>query len=761
MEKRKILLAVLLVLMFSVAFYLKTLPSSAYPSPHISTYDPFLVFRLSREIIINGRVPLRDPQANYPEGVKMWGIYPPLYPYFSVAAYYLLSIVTSTPMTNESFSMFFAYLPSFFGALAVASMVVLGYSMRGGNKGLACGLLASILFLFTPLSVFKTSFGIAEEDAMGIFLLILSVAGYTWAFRKGGWKRGVVAGSILSLLTLTWRMSIYVGGLVGLFALVESLISLARKDSATLDKYSVVLASSLVPFLLAYFFDATPYFFMTTVMLLIPSLFLSILFSYLLKYKARLPREFRLRLWEDKQLFHFAVLLLVAVVILVGLLIKFEWVFNVLLGLLKSTEPEAGKLGQTVAEGRQVSFGEAYSAMQWFGLPFLLAIPYLALARLIKWKSESTDLLPVIFGASTFKIYLSMSKYALLFAPAFSLLPAILISDVALSTRIKETLGSRHKHFLAVMCIAVVLMLVPFVQRGIEQHKAMAHQYSPQPQWVSALKYISEREGHPVVMAWWDYGHWITALTTKGDNEGISRGNAYALVDNMNVNESKDIQVAKVFTAFDTNTTRLEMEVAPDILHWNVDYIMVDRLLLWKKWGALTFLSDRQCILRKDLESKGMSFAYHPKLEAICHYARIPSGSFGILPCHFVQTYGEHHTEEWYECLLGDAPIRFSKEEWHDLVEASSYPGREVTIALGEKEISFRTYAMQDKVMLVNSIAGNLVHDSATNYMFAPSLFFGRKFKCITPVKDERAFNNEVRTFKVDKQCLRELLGRS
>jgi len=131
------------------------------------------------------------------------------------------------------------------------------------------------------------------------------------------------------------------------------------------------------------------------------------------------------------------------------------------------------------------------------------------------------------------------------------------------------------------------------------------------------------------------------------------------------------------YEAFDVYHTLEELEerLLPQLEAFKVTHVGVDRILLNSKWGALTYIADRQCIPTKTLNAYGLSF---PDLTEV---SKQMCGGFG----YTVAIKSDGTLWAWGRNVsgqLGDGTT-----------ESRSVPTQEITKATDWKSVSASVYA--------------------------------------------------------------------
>ncbi|MCD6522259.1 MAG: glycosyltransferase family 39 protein [Candidatus Diapherotrites archaeon] len=719
---------ILMLALFLFAFGIRIIPSETFPG--IYAFDPFYHARVVRTLLLTGSIPDRDPLSYWPESVPYYSTYPHFYHYSLAGAYELASLVTQGNLNyNESlFVLATCYFTPFIGALTAAAMYLLGKEIRGRKAGLFAGLLLSL----QPTHLFRTMYGFAEEDAFGIFWLVFSAFIYLWALRKGKWKHGLIAGFVFALYQLTWRMAVFSSAILSAYIFLQSLIAIYNKNYKELERMTVVYAFSFIPIvLLALPLDPVVTFTHMSLAFMFPTLLFMGLATYWFNYRTKegniIPR---INITQQKAFQIFVGLLLIIAVI--GIAWKGPWAYNTAQGLLSSIG-QSSKVMKTVGEEHPKTFPGVINEMNILAPFFLLGLIYLPIRRLIEIKKlENKDLLIFLYAAITFFLYINKAKMGYVFGPPEMLLIGIVLAD---GINLAKKVGEKTTHFAFFIAFLILFAQIPMGVNIMEGYKV---NYSVDPGWEAMYTYLKTLPYNPVLMTWWDYGHWT------------AWHNIRTTLDNTNQNQTKVIQTAKIFTEFRGNTSQeIEERWLDRVKSWQVTHVAIDRTLLTNKWGALTFLGDNQCIPTKELKAYGLSF---PELQdRYCGYGYTYAGDIGIAPCYPKTIVSSVGTEKYVECrLFSSGPIRFTEEEWKRIVN-TAWPGYDLTVGSDKGTITMKVYGQPDYKLMFFKVGNRIVRDAPVNYMLGLRLFFkDPNLKHYKLVRNQYVPNKEVVLYKVD-----------
>lgn len=694
---------VLLVLaLFVAAFWLRMIPSQSYPQ--MTAFDPYYHARVTRYILTEGGIPEMDPLSGYPESYPMLTLYPHFFHYSVAGAYWLVSLVMTGGFGYDEslFVRVTCSFAAFAGALGVVALFFLGRELRDWKAGLVAGL----LLMFNSVHLFRSIYGFAEDDAFGIFFFVGAFAAFVWALKRGDRNSALVAGLLFSLLMVTWRMFLFAVPVLCLFVLLQAVFVWHGSRSAgkvweLVRSFSWFCVLPLVTgvLFLDRFLVVRPQDFMIVLAFLIPTLAVLHLFRFALLKNVRV----------DYKAVGGVVVGLVVLALFANFF--FSWLYNQGLlspAIMRLLQDPTGRLMQTVGEAHAKTFEGVMQELGFFQLPFLLALVYLPLRRLVKHRDlGSYDLLAVVFLVPIFFLYVNEAKMGYLFAPAAALAIGLLFSDmVGLSGALKEKLGEKAgKVWTCLVVVVLVLLFGSMFFAAVNDVNQLARSgYSMPSGWVEFYDYMQTQDDS-VLMSWWDYGHWSAWYGFK------------TTLDNVNYNVSKVQQTARVFTDWrGSSAAEIEVRHLGELGGWNVSHVVVDRTLLFQKWGALTFLGDNVCIPTRELEEyTGLRFKPLENLP-VCGYGLTYQGNIGLLPC-----VRESEPEPHLVCpVFEGAALYLTEGEWQEILD-TPHPGYDLSLPDGS---FFKVYAQPDDMLMFFHAGGSILEDAPVNYMLGPRLFF-------------------------------------
>ena len=513
-------LALIFVLILAVLVRMSPVITGTYL---IKAFDPWYQFSSTKAVInmsLYDWFHFHDYQFWFPEGVDRFDLRPGLL--YTTAIIYWIITALGIPVTPFQVAFYF---PAFMGGATVLVMYFLGKEILDKRAGL----IAAFFLAFSPGHMQRTVCGFYDNETIGVFAVLLVFLFFIKAVKSGKLSHGIYGGLSLGYLALSW------GGLTYPFLLLPLLVAiliLADKYNARiLLAYSVTIGIGLLIFSLG------PSFVWSRMIremdFIIPLLFLVFLIVYHLLYMQRDTDVYTKILTYIKW---------ASIPIIITALIIFwqkpDWIpFNLAARLESIINPSIREDIHLVA-----SVGEhapaPWSAFYYNSLiPLLLIIPgvYFAIRR-----GNTEDILMVIFVVTLFYFTGSMIRIILLFAPALALLGGYALSNIlkmfgnlmkkekTITRRRKKQLKrtiARPEGLIVYAMIGLLLFVqanhairISSEQMGYSDIVSLGAFHD----WEESLTWMDNNlPSEAVVVSWWDYGYWISAIgnvTSVNDN---------------------------------------------------------------------------------------------------------------------------------------------------------------------------------------------------------------------------------------------------
>jgi dolichyl-diphosphooligosaccharide--protein glycosyltransferase len=535
-----------LALILFVAFVVRILPlrwenlSSGVTT--LNEFDPYYQFTVTQYMVTHGLFSPYWPthwintQLWYPFGLNMATALPSI-PITGAAVYDVIHALGA----NVNMITLCALIPPVIGVIAVYVMYLLGKDIGGR----AVGLFSALFIALEPSIIERTSLGFFDTQVPGTIGLILFVFFFLRSIDNNKSLRASILYSIGSALTLAY----FIAGWGGAYYMIDAtvlfvfaLLVLKRYNQRLLVSYSITFGLALM------IATKVPY---MGLVYLTSGAVLPVAFGFVLLLIAELLRNnisLRTKLTVSIGLLvviigSFVGLFASGLVSGSGLSGKFDTVIN---PFIRASSP----IINSVAEQQLTAWGNIYVELG-VGLLFFLIGMYFVL------KNPSTkNVFFIVFGVTSLFFAASMIRLLAIFAPAFAVVAAVGVMGVLkpFYTLLKESprqlaktkrkLMRVSKEYSGVAIFLIFIVLVTEVAFSPQQAggvpRAVQQSFIPTAlsasslpiggatlsssvtPWTDALAWMkSGLPANSVVVAWWDYGDWLSDIgnvTTLCDN---------------------------------------------------------------------------------------------------------------------------------------------------------------------------------------------------------------------------------------------------
>jgi dolichyl-diphosphooligosaccharide--protein glycosyltransferase len=472
-------------------------------------------------------------------------------------------------------------LPAFMGALTAIVAFFLGREISNNTVGLF-----SALFLgFMPAFIQRTIVGFYDNEAVGVFAVVITLFFFTRSLKRGSLPSGIAAGLSLAYLLASWGAGDFMLGLFAMYAFF--MLASGRYSQRLLSSYTLTLAIGL-------FLGA-----------LVPRNGFGALTSF--TYLAALGMgvllagyEIWLRIGGYRETTatalapHIKPILLGIIAPVVGVTGYLIYAgstelsisttssnpFNIIGGKFLSVIDPFFRLDQrifaSVAEHLPSPWASFYHTLLVLIIFFPLGL-YFVFRR-----GRDEDLLMLLFGVTTVYFTGSMIRLSLILAPAVAVLAAIAVNGIIVPFgkvvtqqsvferrrfRMSSSLTSEHAiavfAFVGLLLSVNVLLGVSYATDGISNPEfapsAISGTGGQITDWQTAMNYIQNvLPDDAVIASWWDYGYWINGAA-----------GAQTIVDNATFNST---QIAKMGYALMSLNLTESLKTFKD---WNTTHVLV------------------------------------------------------------------------------------------------------------------------------------------------------------------------------------------
>ncbi len=507
------LMALLLILLLS--FGIRMVPAR-YNS--IMDPDAFFMFRMARDVVEKGYYPVWDNLGWQPGGRPLT-LEMPLLP-FAVAYTYLFLRFLGMGITLPFWTVIFA-------AIAGSTTVLPIYFIAKDLRDVKTGLIAALLLATIPEFLNRTMGGVTDKECLAIPLMLVGFAAMVRLLKGGDLYesvlKGLIAGLFMGFVAMTWGGFTYILLLLSAFYLIVILLDIPSILEIPDSTVVGLLALSLSMLVLC---TALPNWRLQNPFVLIHALATMGLGGYLILTRIAVAREMIPRRTA------------IVVFLVIGALVAFFPLYGSTLGIIEFRvaekflimlnpfkSPEIG-MHITVQEYAKPTFGDWFSRYGFY--------PFLAIAGAVfsLHRRRLEDVLMVLWAASGFYAGLSAIRSTMLLTPALCVLAAIAVTEfIAMVSRQRslEALrkeGSRQarseirreitlaKAGGPLAALAIIFFLTPSIFMGLDLVQGRTPVLGVG--WNDALQWLNKHTPEDsIVLAWWDYGHWITSVAQR------------------------------------------------------------------------------------------------------------------------------------------------------------------------------------------------------------------------------------------------------
>jgi dolichyl-diphosphooligosaccharide--protein glycosyltransferase len=531
----------------------------------LSEFDPYMQYRMVEHIVKHGFISWfnwHDSMSWYP-----WGrdIPTTTYPGLAFTTALLFKFLSSLGLNVTAFQVSVIF-PVIMGAMSCIAIYVFGKEIWGKSVALF-----SALFLaFSASHISRTSLGFFDDETIGIFAMLLVFTFYLRSISKDRSLRSsifyaLLSGFSLAYLSCSWGAFRYPLALIAIFS---ALIAILGKYSRRL--FIAFIITIGVEFILISQLPYLGYAVFTewSTLLAIFGAFIVLLFCEIFIHVKKT---------------HLKVITILCFIGIAIVSMIFLWKIGIMgspeskfMAILIPQQRLQMPLIESVAEHRPATWASFFYE---YGFLIVLGI-FGMIFPLQRFKEK--DIFIVLFGVTALYFAASLVRLTLILAPANSVLASIgivelskpsldIIRETIIFPKRKLRLPRVGREFgVAILLILIILMLptlnasvevayspttiavssLPFAPRGTEVNRYQ--------DWLQALVWMKENlPKESVVMSWWDYGYWITALSEKR-----------TLADNGTINAT---QIAMIARAFLSNETF----ALPIMKRYNVTHIAI------------------------------------------------------------------------------------------------------------------------------------------------------------------------------------------
>lgn len=552
---------------------------------YISNIDPYFFYRHGEYILTNGHVP-ENETLSYPTDPPTFGRNK-----FMVSVFMgsLASLLQPFGFSFHDVAMLYAGV---FAALCVLVLYLLVtelfYEMQPYNLAAAV-LSAFMLMLSSPFSISAIATN-CEDDTLGMFLFISSFMLFALAYRKRSYIFALLSGFSLLMLNVSWGGYSYAVAVLGIFSFFYAFFCFIHKSNCVrhIPYFIIAVGLSLLEPLVLHPRGQMPVFSNPGTLLIVSvaaPLFVSVILEAIrASFWGEIKAEGRsiesvVENFIEENIMLVAVLALFST-LLFSFFISPTSLINFVVNNIKWVKQQ-DIIGMTTAEQVEVcrdfdvfslgTYGSCISTLSdSFGFALILGL--LMIPVLLWFSSSRTEgigpafvlawSLPMLWGV------INKSQY--MFTAS--------VPIVVLGGSVGLILALNKKDFESLRVIPTTLLVVApiylyFIQGGVpvlEPFGGVSVMYHGLPgdvvYWYPTLEWLKTLPENATILTWWDYGHWITAVSHR-----------VSIADNTKAKQFIVQDLAKFHVLIEDETEALSIAKKYNATHVIIDYTMIGK----------------------------------------------------------------------------------------------------------------------------------------------------------------------------------------
>ncbi|MEM2403716.1 MAG: STT3 domain-containing protein [Candidatus Methanomethylicia archaeon] len=530
-NKVSVLTALILMLICLISISLRAM-NSIY-GLYLNEYDPHFWWRCTSYILDKGFgswFSWIDDKSWFPNGRNVSLTSYPGVPFTGAILYIVANTIgISLPLYN-----FLSLVPIILSTI----VVILIYLTVRDVFDETSGLMAALLMATSSPYIARTNVGWFDTESVGMFALLLSIFFLVKAIKRESMLYALFSSVAGGYMSVSWGAYIYLFNLIALYILILVLIGRINKNLARIFTAYVgisVLIAGVIPYSGTSIVKSVG---------VAPMLMVCLLVILSTMVRPFLSRKL------GKLLFVIALILFIALIYVLYIIEYLKPLTSRVLSVLNPALRGENPLLQSVGEHLVPSWISIYSDFS-----SLLIFAVVGLCILLR-RGKNNDLLLVLYLVSASYAAASMARLNILASPAFAMLSGICISHLLKPfvklIKMKRVLVKKRKaktqpldKVYGVIIIFLILFLIfSPLSSGIKVSGSPQQIVSgglstlrEVPDWMETLVWIQDNTPpDSVIIAWWDYGYWITSYT-----------NRTTCADNATLNSTQIKQIAKMF----------------------------------------------------------------------------------------------------------------------------------------------------------------------------------------------------------------------
>lgn len=594
--------------------------ATAFSHDYLAALDPYWHFKWMQEIVEEGRIPefedsvypmigglLKSNDTDYvnAKSARGYGLDNSNSEFFSPALYASLALALKDyGVTIHDVAMVFPAVLAGFSVVLIYLLVSELFSdMKPYNK--LAGAIAAFILTFSPAFAAKAVATNAEDDALGMLLMIGGLYLFFASINRKSFKYAGLSGLALMALRMSWNGWLYALMVIGVFSTIYAAINFFyRKNTISHIPYLAVslFISQLWPIFLhgrgvAPAYAKPP---LISLLPIISAFFFSLLFQLILKYRGRTELggpgdtiESKVQYFLEKNINVFALIMIVLGILFVNQ-VGLERVANYITDSLSGAS-ERSVVHDTVAEQNPLVGGDISSdsikafiseGYKRYGIAIVYCIFAIPLMVYLAFEKQSkgaifllTWAIPMMWGV--------FHKSAWLFASSAAI--TALGSTVGLFAAVSKKDLNEWRVIGTMVLLVMPVTYLPILgfasySRSVGHAVLYSGPSRDRSLWEPALVWHKDNtDPGQAILTWWDYGHWFTSISKRP-----------VLIDNLQADQFEIQDVARFFV----NATS-EQEAFNTVKAYNeaylrqgksLDYVTIDWTMIGKT-SALHYIS--------------------------------------------------------------------------------------------------------------------------------------------------------------------------
>ncbi len=462
------------------------------------------------------------------------------------------------------------------GVLAAFTVVLLFFlleelfsDMRPYNYAVA-GLGALMLALNTSYAE-KAVATNCDVDTFGMFVIVGSFLLFVMAYKRKSIPMSIIAGFALMFLSMSWTGDSYALLVLGILGMVYPVINFLNRKSAVehIPYFAIPLLISLLSFLVSHHRGEPLRFIRPQNTFLLPfgaMLFISFLLESIRNYSNKtkdFPSGIRLEDKVESTLQKYALpifcLILIASTYYVFFMSSPDSIISYTASLVKPPI-QTDIIEQTTAEQKPMcdglSLGGCLNTLRGeFGLEIVFCLGTIFVLGYYMLFKRS-------FGATFVLIWSLPMFYGVIFKSQYHLIASVPL--VALGSTIGLIIALNKKDLQSLRVIPLLILIfaplmLMFTSGGIPLFGPFGGATAmymgatgDRIFWQGTFDWLKTQPYNTVVLTWWDYGHWITAMTGKISILDGTKADRYMVKDvarfhDLLENETEALEIAKKY----------------------------------------------------------------------------------------------------------------------------------------------------------------------------------------------------------------------